>query len=95
MKALIRNSDNVAIVCFDDSCEITLTENNVIDLGYPLESFYIPQLNASTATLVTPSTMPEDYKGSKYKYVNNEWVANEDYVASPPPAPDVEFPSEE
>ena len=84
MKALIRNSDNVSIVCFDDSCEITLNEDNVfIDLGDPVESFYIPQLNASTATLVTPSTMPEDYKGLKYKYENDQWASNPDYAAPP------------
>ena len=84
MKALIRNSDNVSIVCFDDSCEITLNENNVfIDLKNSVENFYINDLNSSIATVVTPSTMPEDYKGLKYKYENDQWVSNPDYAAPP------------
>lgn len=74
MKTLVNNLTNISLYVFEDD-EILDITNESITVGNP-PKFIIGDCNSENITLHTNVTVPEDWYGCKYLYVNNEWVLN-------------------
>jgi len=73
MKILVKKSDNVII---DAGTDIVVT-NSAITVDKRIYGGF----KQADFQIVTVNQTPDDFRGGKYKYLNNSFVLNPDYVA--------------
>jgi len=69
MKILIEKISSVVKYAFEPDCVITTTENEIIT-----PEFVITDLNSTNVEFIEDVLIPEDWEGSKYCYVDGEFV---------------------
>tara|TARA_R110000744_G_scaffold292373_3_gene402919 strand:- start:54 stop:299 length:246 start_codon:yes stop_codon:yes gene_type:complete len=77
MKTIILNEDSVSTDIFSDDTVLTITDKE-ISVGYPVE-YIIMYANSKNSSIATDITKPENWEVNKYKYINQEWVLNDNY----------------
>ena len=74
MKTIIDNTEKISRYIFEDNVPLTITNEHIIT-----PDFIIGDLNANNSTMHENITPPEDWKGCKYKYSDNQWTLNPGY----------------
>lgn len=70
-----RKTDNVVTWAFDCNVDdIDIQDNRTV-----APDIIILDMTASTADKVEVASIPADFEGGKYKYVNNQFELNSDY----------------
>ena len=93
MKTITRIGTNISLYLFDDATYVDIQSDKTV-VGNPVE-FVIDDCNDSNATLFEGVGNPEDWKGWKYLYTEEEgWVLNPDWNPYVPPEPPPEPPVE-
>ena len=75
MVLIRRKLDNCITYAFD----LTLEEVKLGDKVTELKDLIINDMNKTTAELIEVPSIPEDFVGGKYKYVNNQFELNPEY----------------
>jgi hypothetical protein len=76
MKTLVK--DGISLYVFSDEVEVTLSENKTT-VGNPPD-FFISDCNATNTEIHAINSVPVDWIGGKYLFLNSSWSLNPDYV---------------
>jgi hypothetical protein len=71
MKTITDLTYKVSRYIFEDDVLIQVTDEHITT-----PNFIIGDLNAKNSNLYENITPPEDWRGGKYKYYNDEWTLN-------------------
>lgn len=72
MKTLVEKETNVSVHLFNEDTLVNINEAGFQVDGQDLDTEY----NTNNAEIISSESVPDDWYGKKYKYVNGEWVLN-------------------
>ena len=75
MKALVLKPSNLCLDAFEDDDPSEVTNEFI-----KVRSHYYMDLNPTNASVVSCSSVPEDWEPNKYLYSNNQWTIHPDWV---------------
>jgi len=75
MKTLVRKETNLSTYIFSDDAVVLLGSEETQTPG-----LIILDMNNTNSLLYENVTPPDDWRGLKYKYENNIWTLNPDWI---------------
>ena len=79
MKTLVK--DNLSVYIFQDSEVVNIGAERTI-IGNP-EQIVIADCNSTNSVMYENVTLPENWVGTKYSYINGVWAINPSYRDRP------------
>ena len=81
-KIIVRNSDNLAVFCLEDSQDITLTANECKFTNANGTNTYVQDINSGTHSVYTDVTAPTKFWGNCFTYIDGNWALDNDRVTN-------------